>query len=146
MNSTKEEIQLAQEQMNKLQEKNEQAFQGGGSDRIAKQKQGGRLTARERLSCLLDHDSFVELDRFVVHRSQNFGMGKNKILGDGVITGYGKINGSTVYVYSQDFSVFGGSMSRTQANKILKIQDLALKMEDLLLVLMIREELVFKKV
>jgi propionyl-CoA carboxylase beta chain len=110
-----------------LEIKNEEALQGGGSDRIAKHKEGGRLTARERIDVLLDPGSFVEMDRFVTHRSQNFGMGDKKILGDGVITGYGRVNGKLVYCYSQDFTVFGGSMSRTQANKILKIMDMAMK-------------------
>lgn len=110
-----------------LDERNEQAYQGGGEDRVQKHKTGGRLTARERLDVLLDPGSFVELDRFVSHRCDNFGMQGTQIPGDGVITGYGKINGKTVYVYSQDFTVFGGSMSRTQANKILKVQDLAIK-------------------
>lgn len=110
-----------------LELKNEEALQGGGADRIAKHKEGGRLTARERIDVLLDPGSFVEMDRFVTHRSQNFGMGDKKILGDGVITGYGRVNGKLVYCYSQDFTVFGGSMSRTQANKILKIMDAAMK-------------------
>lgn len=110
-----------------LEIKNEEALQGGGADRIAKHKEGGRLTARERIDVLLDPGSFVEMDRFVTHRSQNFGMADKKILGDGVITGYGRVNGKLVYCYSQDFTVFGGSMSRTQANKILKIMDMAMK-------------------
>lgn len=110
-----------------LELRNESAFAGGGLDKQAKQREGGRLTARERLDLLLDPGSFVEVDRFVTHRCQNFGMDDKKIPGDGVITGYGRINGKIVYVYSQDFSVFGGSMSRTQANKICKIMDLAVK-------------------
>ncbi len=110
-----------------LEKKNEEALAGGGKDRIAKHKEGTRLTARERLDVLLDPGSFVEMDRFVTHRSQNFGMGDKQFLGDGVVTGYGRINGKLVYTYSQDFTVFGGSMSRTQANKILKIMDMALK-------------------
>ncbi|MBX3017141.1 MAG: acyl-CoA carboxylase subunit beta [Bdellovibrionaceae bacterium] len=110
-----------------LDQRNEGAMQGGGSARLAKQKQGGRLTARERLDILLDPGSFVEMDRFVTHRSSNFGMDKNRVPGDGVITGYGRANGKLVYVYSQDFTVIGGSMSRTQANKICKIMDLAAK-------------------
>lgn len=110
-----------------LELKNDEAFIGGGADRIEKHKVGGRLTARERLDVLLDPGSFVEVDRFVTHRCQNFGMGEKTYLGDGVITGYGRINGKIVYVYSQDFTVFGGSMSRTQANKICKIMDLAVK-------------------
>lgn len=115
------------ERMNFLDKRNQKAFEGGGSERIKKHKQGTRLTARERLHTLLDPGSFVELDRFVTHRCQNFNMGDKKIDGDGVITGFGRINGKLVYVYSQDFTVFGGSMSRTQANKILKVQDMAMK-------------------
>lgn len=110
-----------------LDQRNEKAMQGGGAARLAKQKQGGRLTARERLDVLLDPGSFVEMDRFVTHRCANFGMDENKVPGDGVITGYGRINGKLVYAYSQDFTVIGGSMSRTQANKICKIMDLAVK-------------------
>ncbi len=107
--------------------RNEAAFIGGGVERQNKQREGGRLTARERLDVLLDPGSFVEVDRFVTHRCSNFGMDEKKIPGDGVITGYGRINGKLVYVYAQDFTVFGGSMSRTQANKICKIMDLAMK-------------------
>src|ERR1700679_2437131 len=100
-----------------LERRNEEAFAGGGKDRVAKHKLGNRLTARERLDVVLDPGSFVEVDRFVQHRCSNFGMADQKIPGDGVITGYGRVNGKIVYVYSQDFTVFGGSMSRTQANK-----------------------------
>ncbi|GIL17139.1 MAG: methylmalonyl-CoA carboxyltransferase [Oligoflexia bacterium] len=110
-----------------LEKRNEVAQQGGGPNRIAKHKQGGRLTARERLDVLLDPGSFVEMDRFVTHRCNNFGMDDNKVPGDGVVTGYGRINGKLVYVFAQDFTVIGGSMSRTQANKICKVMDLALK-------------------
>ena len=110
-----------------LERRNDQALAGGGSDKIAKHKKDGRLTARERLDVLLDPGSFVETDRFVTHRCTNFGMEKMKIPGDGVITGYGRINGKLVYVSSQDFTVTGGSRSRTQANKICKVMDLALK-------------------
>jgi propionyl-CoA carboxylase beta chain len=110
-----------------MERRNEKAMAGGGPDRIAKHKQGDRLTARERLDILLDPGSFVEMDRFVIHRCSNFGMDKNVMPGDGVITGYGRVNGKLVYVYSQDFTVIGGSMSRTQANKICKIMDLAIK-------------------
>jgi len=110
-----------------FENRNDSALVGGGEDRIAKHKAGGRLTARERLDVLLDPGSFIEIDRFVTHRCNNFGMESQKIPGDGVITGYGRVNGKLVYVYSQDFTVFGGSMSRTQANKICKIMDLAVK-------------------
>ena len=124
------EIEVPQTTVQKLadlERRNEAAFVGGGSDRVAKHKQGNRLTARERLDVLLDPGSFVEIDRFVTHRCTNFGMGDQKIAGDGVVTGYGRVNGKVVYVYSQDFTVFGGSMSRTQANKILKVMDMAVK-------------------
>ncbi|MBO9667312.1 MAG: acyl-CoA carboxylase subunit beta [Bdellovibrio sp.] len=110
-----------------LEKRNEAAMAGGGAARIAKHKQGGRLSARERLDVLLDPGSFVEMDRFVTHRCTNFGMDKNVVPGDGVITGYGRINGKLVYVSSQDFTVIGGSMSRTQANKICKVMDLSIK-------------------
>jgi propionyl-CoA carboxylase beta chain len=110
-----------------LEKRNIESLEGGGADRNEKHKAGGRLTARERLDVLLDPSSFVELDRFVTHRCQNFGMDEKHIPGDGVVTGYGRINGKIVYVYSQDFTVFGGSMSRTQANKICKVMDLAVK-------------------
>ncbi|MCO5112702.1 MAG: acyl-CoA carboxylase subunit beta [Bdellovibrionaceae bacterium] len=111
--------------MSELNKRNQNALAGGGDDRVAKHKQGGRLTARERLDVLLDPGSFVELDRFVTHRCTNFGMEKSHQPGDGIITGYGRISGRLVYVYSQDFTVYGGSMSRTTANKICKIMDLA---------------------
>jgi propionyl-CoA carboxylase beta chain len=107
--------------------RNEAAMESGGAARVKKHKVGGRLTARERLDVLLDPGSFVEMDRFVIHRCTNFGMADNAVPGDGVITGYGRINGKLVCVYSQDFTVIGGSMSRTQANKICKIMDLAMK-------------------
>ncbi|MCX7978409.1 MAG: acyl-CoA carboxylase subunit beta [Bdellovibrionaceae bacterium] len=110
-----------------LERRNEAALRGGGEAKIAKHKQGGRLTARERLDILLDPGSFVEMDRFVIHRCTNFGMAENKFPGDGVITGYGRINGKLVYVASQDFTVIGGTMSRSQANKICKVMDLAQK-------------------
>lgn len=116
-----------QDRLRDLELRNDAAFVGGGPDRVAKHKAGGRLTARERLDVLLDPGSFVEIDRFVTHRCENFGMDESKVPGDGVITGYGRVNGKLVYVYSQDFTVFGGSMSRTQANKICKIMDLAVK-------------------
>lgn len=118
---------LMQKKIDELEKRNETALNGGGPERLAKHKAGGRLTARERVDTLLDPGSFVEMDRFVTHRSTNFGMEKNKPYGDGIITGYGRINGKLVYVSSQDFTVVGGSMSRTQANKICKVMDLALK-------------------
>ena len=114
-----------EQQLENLDVKNKKAMMGGGPERIEKHKQGDRLTARERLNVLLDPASFVELDRFVTHRCTNFGMEKNKQAGDGVITGYGRVNGRLVYVFSQDFTLYGGSMSRTTANKICKVMDLA---------------------
>lgn len=126
-NTTDSTENRTQRRLAELEKKNAEALQGGGADRIAKHKEGTRLTARERLDVLLDPGSFVEMDRFVTHRSQNFGMGDKQFLGDGVVTGYGRINGKLVFTYSQDFTVFGGSMSRTQANKIIKIMDMAVK-------------------
>ena len=126
----KEEVtntQTAQQKLQELNQKNQQAFEGGGKDKKEKHKANNRLTARERLNILLDPNSFSEIDRFVTHQCTYFDMEKQKFYGDGVITGYGRVNGRKVFVYSQDFTVFGGSMSRTQANKILKVMDLALK-------------------
>lgn len=120
-------METNKERLNQLEKRNHQAYVGGGPERVEKHKAGGRLSARERLQTLLDPGSFVEMDRFVTHRCQNFNMSQQVIDGDGVITGYGRINGKLVYVYSQDFTVFGGSMSRTQANKILKVQEMAMK-------------------
>lgn len=120
-------METNRDRINLLEERNQKAFEGGGESRVKKHKQGTRLTARERLQTLLDPGSFVEMDRFVTHRCQNFDMNDKSFAGDGVITGYGRINGKLVYVYSQDFTVFGGSMSRTQANKILKVQEMAMK-------------------
>lgn len=111
---------------NTLLQKREQALLGGGQDRIDSQHKKGKLTARERISLLLDQGSFCEIGAFVIHRSNDFGMEKQQFLGDGVVTGYGKVNGRTVYVFSQDFTVFGGSLSETHAEKICKIMDLAL--------------------
>ena len=119
--------ELMKLKIEELEKKNDLALAGGGFDKIAKHKKGGRLSARERVDVLLDPGSFVETDRFVTHRCTNFGMEQTKILGDGIITGYGRVNGKLIYVSSQDFTVTGGSMSRTQANKICKVMDLALK-------------------
>lgn len=99
---------------------------GGGEARIERQHKAGKLTARERVEFLLDEGSFVELDRFVTHRCTDFGMEDQKILGDGVVTGHGRIDGRPVYVFSQDFTVFGGSLSETHAEKICKVMDQAL--------------------
>jgi propionyl-CoA carboxylase beta chain len=103
----------------------EQALLGGGEKRIEAQHKRGKLTARERLELLLDPGSFVELDRFVTHRSTEFGLADEKYFGDGVVTGYGKVDGRLVYVFSQDFTVFGGSLSEAHGEKICKVMDLA---------------------
>ncbi|MBK6429693.1 MAG: acyl-CoA carboxylase subunit beta [Anaerolineae bacterium] len=110
-----------------LRELKEQATLGGGAERIARQHEKGRLTARERLELLLDKGSFRELDMFVTHRITDFGLADQLILGDGVVTGYGTIDGRLTFVYSQDFTVFGGSLSQAHAEKICKVMDLALK-------------------
>jgi propionyl-CoA carboxylase beta chain len=110
-----------------LNQKNEEALLGGGEARIAAQHKKGKLTARERIHFLLDEGSFQEIDKFVMHRAKDFGLDKEHYLGDGVITGYGEINGRLTYVYSQDFTVFGGSLSETHAEKICKIMDMAMK-------------------
>jgi propionyl-CoA carboxylase beta chain len=115
------------EKFNILHSKNEEALKGGGLKRVEAQHAKGKLTARERLNLLLDQGSFQELDRFVVHRGTDFGIDKEKYLGDGVITGFGTIAGRVVYVFSQDFTVFGGSLSETHAEKICKIMDMAMK-------------------
>ena len=110
-----------------LDRKNEEALLGGGKERIEQQHGKGKLTARERVELILDRGTFEEMGKFVMHRSKDFGLDKTYILGDGVVTGYGTINGRLVYIFSQDFTVFGGSLSETHAEKIVKIMDLALK-------------------
>lgn len=116
-----------QERRDKLIAKREQASLGGGEKRIESQHSKGKLTARERLEYLLDKNSFEEVGAFVKHRSTDFGLDKKHFLGDGVVTGYGTIDGRLVYVFSQDFTVFGGSLSETHAEKICKIMDMAMK-------------------
>jgi propionyl-CoA carboxylase beta chain len=106
---------------------NAQAEKGGGEARIQRQHAAGRLTARERIDLLLDPGSFVELDKFKTHRCADFGMGEQKVLGDGVVTGYGLVEGRQVFVFSQDFTVFGGSLSGAFAEKICKVMDLAVE-------------------
>lgn len=115
------------EKFEMLRQKNAQAQKGGGEVRIAAQHKKGKLSARERVELLMDPGTFEEIDRFVMHRSKDFGLDKEHYLGDGVITGYGEINGRLVYVFSQDFTVFGGSLSETHAEKICKIMDMAMK-------------------
>ncbi len=110
-----------------LHQRKQAAAQGGGSDRIEAQHKRGKLTARERLAILLDEGSFEEIDALVTHRSEEFGLGKQKYPGDSVVVGYGKIEGRPTYVYAQDFTVFGGSLSEAAGEKICKIMDLALR-------------------
>src|SRR5499427_3171358 len=113
--------------LDKLEERRGRARAGGGQARIEAQHKRGKLTARERLELLMDKGSFEEFDMFVEHRSAEFGMEKSRIPGDGVVTGWGTVNGRTVFAFAKDFTVFGGSLSEAHAQKIVKIQDLAMK-------------------
>jgi len=115
------------EKVELLEKRRAESELGGGEERVEAQHKKGKLSARERLELLLDEGSFVELDRFVVHRSTDFGLENQKYYGDGVITGHGRIDGRLVYVFSQDFTVFGGSLSEAFAEKIVKIMDLAIR-------------------
>ena len=117
-----------EDKYNKLEELNNLAELSGGEARKEKQHAAGKKTARERVLLLLDPGTFTEIDKLMLHRNYDFGMEANKIYGDGVISGYGKVNGRLIYVFAQDFTVFGGSLSRANADKIVKIQELALKM------------------
>ena len=116
-----------QENLQELARRNEEALQGGGPDRIKKHHEQGKLTARERVELLLDPSTFVELDRFKTHRCTDFEMDKKKTPGDGVVTGYGNVDGRQVFVFSQDFTVFGGSLSGAFSEKVCKVMDLAMK-------------------
>ena len=120
-------IKTTQEIIDELEKMNQEALLGGGQTRIDKQHEKGKLTARERVNLLMDPGSFQEIGKFVVQRGKDFGLDKQRILGDGVITGYGTVDGRLVYVFSQDFTVFGGSLSETMAEKIVKIMDMAMK-------------------
>ncbi|MBR6900724.1 MAG: methylmalonyl-CoA carboxyltransferase, partial [Synergistaceae bacterium] len=111
-----------------LEEKRSKALAGGGSEAVEKQKSKGKGTARERIANLLDPNSFVEIDEFVTHRCNNFGLEERKMLGDGVVTGWGTIEGRKVFVFSQDFTVFGGSLGEKHADKICKVMDMAMQM------------------
>ncbi|MBQ7558647.1 MAG: methylmalonyl-CoA carboxyltransferase, partial [Synergistaceae bacterium] len=111
-----------------LEEKRSKALAGGGNEAVEKQKSKGKGTARERIAQLLDPNSFVEIDEFVTHRCNNFGLDERKILGDGVVTGWGTIEGRKVFVFSQDFTVFGGSLGEKHADKICKVMDMAMQM------------------
>ncbi len=110
-----------------LRERSAAAEEGGGAARVEKQKAQGKMTARERVDFFLDEGSFEEFDKFVAHRSTDFGLDKQKFPGDGVVTGHGLVDGRPVFVFAQDFTVFGGSLSETHAEKICKVMDLAMK-------------------
>ena len=116
-----------EERVRRLEELSALAEAGGGPTRIERQHKSGRMTARERIELLLDPGSFEEIDKFVVHRCKDFGMEKTQIPGDGVVTGSGRIDGRQVFLFAQDFTVFGGSLSATFAEKITKVMDLAAK-------------------
>src|SRR5438128_11973799 len=113
--------------VDKLEARRTRARDGGGKARIAAQHKRGKLTARERIELLTDKGTFEEFDMFVEHRSAEFGMEKIRIPGDGVVTGWGTVNGRTVFVFAKDFTVFGGSLSEAHAQKMVKIQDMALR-------------------
>ena len=115
------------EKLDLLDRRRAESELGGGADKLKQQHAKGKLSARERLDVLLDEGSFVELDRFVTHRSSDFGLDQHRPYGDGVVTGYGRIEGKLVYVFSQDFTVFGGSLSEAHASKICKVMDLAVQ-------------------
>src|SRR5262249_2091902 len=121
------DVMTKAEQLAELERRDREALLAGGENRIAKQRQGGRLTARERCEALLDPGSFVEMDRLKVHRCYDFGAENQRIPGDGVVTGYGTVEGRNVFVFSQDFTVFGGSLSGAYAEKVCKVMDLATK-------------------
>jgi propionyl-CoA carboxylase beta chain len=120
-------MQTLEESYKEFEEKNRLAELGGGEEKIAKQHKIGRKTARERILLLLDPNTFVEFDKMVTHRCSDFGMQNTKFFGDGMVTGYGKIDGRLVFVFAQDFTVFGGTMSRANADKVMKVMDTALK-------------------
>src|SRR3982750_47313 len=124
---SKIEESISQTKLERLRELEKRAEEGGGLDRIQKQHAAGKLTARQRIELLLDENTFEEFDKLVLHRSKDFGMDKQIYPGDGVITGHGLIDGRKVFVFAQDFTIFGGSLSETHAEKICKVMDLALK-------------------
>ena len=125
--ASKQQRKQSKSRLEALRERSAQAEQGGGAARVEKQHGAGKMTARERVEFLLDEGSFEEFDKLVVHRSKDFGLDKQIYPGDGVITGHGLIDGRNVFVFAQDFTVFGGSLSETHAEKICKVMDLAMK-------------------
>ena len=125
--ASKQQPKQTKSKLETLRERSVQAEQGGGAARVEKQHEAGKMTARERIEFLLDEGSFEEFDKLVVHRSRDFGLDKQLYPGDGVVTGHGFIDGRNVFVFAQDFTVFGGSLSETHAEKICKVMDLAMK-------------------
>ncbi|HKR22964.1 MAG TPA: carboxyl transferase domain-containing protein, partial [Pyrinomonadaceae bacterium] len=125
--ASQQQTKQSKSKLESLRERSAQAEQGGGAARVEKQHEAGKMTARERIEFLLDEGSFEEFDKLVVHRSKDFGLDKQIYPGDGVITGHGLIDGRAVFVFAQDFTVFGGSLSETHAEKICKVMDLAMK-------------------
>src|SRR5947208_8233669 len=113
--------------LQELKRRDHLAAEGGGKERRERQHKEGKLSARERINFLLDEGTFEETDRFVTHRATDFGMDQQKVLGDGFVTGYGRIEGRLVFVFAQDFTVFGGSLSEANAGKIVKIVDMAMR-------------------
>src|SRR3954471_22542812 len=115
------------DRLEELRRRHAAAEQGGGPERRARQHKEGKLSARERIELLLDEGSFEELDKLVTHRCRDFGMEEQNVPGDGFVTGYGRIEGRLAYVFAQDFTVFGGSLSETNAAKIVKMMDMAMR-------------------
>lgn len=122
-----EKVEISKDKVGELKVKSNLAEQGGGLARVKKQKDAGKMSARERVEFFLDENSFEEFDKFVIHRSNDFGLNEQKFLGDGVVTGHGLVDGRTVFLFAQDFTVFGGSLSETHAEKICKVMDFAMK-------------------
>src|SRR5919108_2372555 len=116
-----------EQKLEELKRRDHLAEEGGGAKRREKQHKDGKMSARERIEFLLDEGTFEETDKLVTHRCNDFGMAEQKIYGDGFITGYGRVEGRLVYVFAQDFTVFGGSLSEANAGKICKIMDLAMR-------------------
>ena len=125
--TSKQQPKHSKSKLETLKERAQQAEIGGGAERVEKQHAAGKMTARERVEFLLDEDTFEEFDKLVVHRSHDFGLDQQLYPGDGVITGHGLIDGRRVFVFAQDFTIFGGSLSETHAEKICKVMDLAMK-------------------
>src|SRR4030095_9990179 len=125
--TSKQQPKQSKSKLEILQVRTRQAELGGGAERTEKQHAVGKMTARERIEFLLDEDTFEECDKLVVHRSRDFGLDEQLYPGDGVVTGHGLVDGRRVFVFAQDFTVFGGSLSETHAEKICKVMDLAMR-------------------